>query len=66
MFPNNGVGYGTWMSKGWANSAYFGENLAELIKKATTGKITHDEDKVFEINDFRERLEDNIYECLYH
>lgn len=60
------VSYGTWKSKPFVNEYYFGKELAELIEKSLKGKITHDEEKQFTIEEFRERLEDNIYEYLYH
>ncbi len=58
-------GYGTWKSKGWANKAYFGEELANIIVKALNGKITHDEDYEFDLKDFEEPIKERIYEYLY-
>lgn len=58
-------GYGTWKSEGFANEYHFCNELAELITKATTGVVTHDEDREFVIADFEENLKDVIYDYLY-
>ncbi|WP_424655061.1 hypothetical protein [Capnocytophaga leadbetteri] len=58
-------GYGTWKSKGWANKAYFGEELANIIVKALNGRITHDEDYEFDLKDFEESINEYISEYLY-
>lgn len=56
---------GTWKSEGWAYQYHFGEILKKLIEKATTGRITHDEEKEFSIEEFREDLENEIYDYIY-
>ena len=53
-------GYGTWKSTGFANEYQFGKDLSTTIVKALNGKITHDEDKEFTIEEFR----DDIYDLL--
>lgn len=58
-------GYGRWKSYGWANEFYYGDKLAELLKKALTGKVTHDEDKEFNITEFEERIADELFNFLY-
>ena len=54
------TGYGTWKSNPFVNEYYFGEKLAELIKKSLKGRITHDEEKEFTIEEFRENRRSNI------
>lgn len=57
--------YGTWKSAGFANVYRFGDELAQIITKSLSGRVTHDEDKQFEVADFEERLHDDIFEFLY-
>jgi hypothetical protein len=59
------VGYGTWSSVGFANNYCFGNKLAELIKQALTGRITHDEDKDFVVADFEENIADALFDYLF-
>lgn len=59
-------GYGTWKASVFVNEYHYGDNLAGIIGSAINGKITHDEDKEFTLEDFRERLEDEIFEYIYH
>lgn len=58
-------GYGTWISVGFANKYHFGDTLAELITKALNGRITHDEDREFEVSDFEEEMYYRIFNHLY-
>lgn len=58
-------GYGTWISVGFANKYHFGDTLAELITKALNGRITHDEDRNFDVSDFEEEIRDKIFDYLY-
>jgi hypothetical protein len=60
------IGYSTWRSRGWANKAEFGEPLAKAIEKALTGRITHDEEMEFKIEDFSEAISDEIFEDIIH
>lgn len=56
------VGYGTWESVGFANEFHFGEQLANLLVKALSGTITHDEDKEFTIEDLSVSIFDRLME----
>lgn len=58
------VNYGTWRSNCFANRFYFGENLANELKKNLSKRITHDEDVIFDIKDFTEEIEESIYNVL--
>ena len=55
-------GYGTWGTSTFANEYYFGKDLAEAIKKAISGHITHDEDKVFTPADFQDEITEAVFE----
>lgn len=59
------AGYGTWRSRGWANKAFFGEDLGYILEKALHSKITHDEDYKFNIKDFEDVIGGYIYDYLY-
>lgn len=58
-------GYGTYKSACFANEYHFGDVLADLIRAAIDGRITHDEDKEFTVAEFDEALNDIIFEYLY-
>ena len=58
------INYGTWKSKCFANQYHFGEDLAKALMSKLSRRITHDEDKEFDISDFIEELEEAIYEVL--
>lgn len=58
--------YGTWISTAYANSYYFGDVLSELIVKACTGIVTHDEEKEFCHDDIRELVADYIFDHIYN
>ena len=55
-------GYGTWKSRAFANEYHFGKLLAEAIKKAISGHITHDEDKDFTPADFEDEIAEAVFE----
>ena len=55
-------GYGTWKTSAFANEYHFGEELSEAIKKAISGHITHDEDKVFTPADFEDEITAALFE----
>ena len=55
-------GYGTWKTSAFANEYHFGKELAEAIKKALSGHITHDEEKVFTPADFEEEITEAVFE----
>ena len=55
-------GYGTWKTSAFANRYHFGEELAVSIKKALSGHITHDEDKVFTPADFQDEINEAVFE----
>ena len=55
-------GYGTWGASAFANEYYFGKDLAVSIKKAISGHITHDEDKVFTPADFQDEITEAVFE----
>jgi hypothetical protein len=57
-------GYGTWKSSGWANEPYFGAELAAILTKALSNRVTHDEEQEFQVSDFSERIQDLIYEKI--
>ncbi len=52
--------YGTWSITLCVNTAHFGEELAEELKKISI--ITHDEEKEFTPEDLRENIIDRIVE----
>lgn len=58
--------HGTWKASVFANKYHYGDNLAKIIEKSINGTVTHNEDKEFTLEDFRERLEDEIFEYIYH
>ena len=58
------VNYGTWRSNCFANQYHFGEELANALKNKLSRRITHDEDKEFDISDFIDEIEDAIYNVL--
>ena len=58
------VNYGTWKSKCFANRFYFGEDLAKELKKNLSKRITHDEDVIFQVEDFLEEIEESINNVL--
>ena len=55
-------GYGTWKTRAFANEYHFGKELAEAIKNALSGHITHDEDKVFTPADFEDEITVAVFE----
>ena len=55
-------GYGTWKTSAFANEYHFGEDLAEAIKNALSGHITHDEDKEFTPADFQDEITEAVFE----
>ena len=55
-------GYGTWKTSAFANEYHFGEELSEAIKKAISGHITHDEEKVFTPADFQDEIAEAVFE----
>ena len=57
-------GYGTWKSEAYVNNYGFGDELASIIRKKLSGRITHDEDKVFEVEDYRDELKEAIFESM--
>ncbi len=56
-------GYGTWEVTLWVNEYRFGENL----KKALNGVrvITHDEDRIFTVEDLRDEVTEAVEEFAY-
>lgn len=59
------VNYGTFASTGFANKYHFGEELAQIIEKVLTGRITHDEDHEFRVEDYEEDISERLFEKLY-
>ena len=55
-------GYGTWKTSAFANEYHFGKELAEAIKNALSGHITHDEEKEFTPSDFEEEITEVVFE----
>jgi len=55
-------GYGTWKTSAFANEYHFGKELAEAIKSALSGHITHDEDKEFTPADFEDEIAEAVFE----
>lgn len=49
-------GRGTWISDGFVNEYYFGSAFSILLERALSGKITHDEDREFEVRDFTNEI----------
>lgn len=58
------VSYGTWKSVGFANEYYFGKELSDMLVRALNGKITHDEDREFQVSDFEEEIFNEIFESI--
>lgn len=56
------AGYGVWRSKPFVNEYHFGTKLAIQITLATHGRITHEAEKIFQIEDFRESLYNQLLE----
>lgn len=56
------VGYGTWKHQLWTNDVHFGKMLSESLSHY---KITHDEDKTYTIEDFREEIHGEVFEIAY-
>ena len=56
--------YGTWKSKAFVNDYTFGKELAAIIRKTLSGRITHDEDFVFDIENYKDRLKEAIFEAM--
>ena len=54
--------YGTWKTSAFVNEYYFGKDLAVSIKKALSGHITHDEDKVFTPADFQDEITEAVFD----
>ena len=52
--------YGTWRTEVFANEYHFGCELANKLQAIHI--ITHDEDKVFSLEDLREEIEAAVYE----
>ena len=52
------MNYGCWEAKVFANSYHFGIELSEIIEDCINGTCTHDEDKEFNISDYRDKLID--------
>ena len=59
------VNYGTFASTGFANKYHFGEELAQIIEEVLTGRITHDEDHEFKVEDYEEQISERIFEKIY-
>nr|DAY29459.1 MAG TPA: hypothetical protein [Caudoviricetes sp.] len=59
------VNYGTFASTAHANKYHFGEELAQIIEEVLTGRITHDEDHEFRVEDYEEAISERIFEKLY-
>ena len=57
-------GYGTWKSVGFANEYHFGKDLADMLVRALSGKITHDEDREFQVSDFEDEIFNEIFESI--
>nr|DAR48873.1 MAG TPA: hypothetical protein [Caudoviricetes sp.] len=59
------VNYGTFASIAHANKYHFGEELAQIIEEVLTGRITHDEDHEFRVEDYEEEISERLFEKLY-
>ena len=55
-------GYGTWKTSAFTNEYHFGKELAEAIKNALSGHITHDEEKDFTPADFEDEITEAVFE----
>lgn len=51
---------GTWRVSLWLNESHFGRELTEYLKKMVY-IYTHDEDRVFTVEDLREEIENHVY-----
>lgn len=51
---------GTWRVSLWLNEYHFGKELTEYLKKMVY-IYTHDEDRVFTVEDLREEIETHVY-----
>lgn len=60
------TGYGTWKSVAFVNEYHYGDELAKILRKSINGSITHNEDYIFDLEDFRDKIEDEINEHIYH
>lgn len=56
--------YGTWVSVGFANKYYFGDELSILLERSMGAYITHDEDRCFNVSDFRDSIFNSIYDVI--
>lgn len=54
-------GYGSWKTECFVNEYHFGKELAEAIKEVIEGRVTHDEDKVFTLEDFRDAISEAVF-----
>ena len=59
-------GHGTWKVSVFVNEYHYGEKLTSLLEKAINGATTHSEDKEFTIEEFTEKISDEIYEHLFN
>lgn len=59
------IGTCSWKSISFANDVYYGATLSKLITKAINGRHTHDEDKDFELEEFREQIENEVFNFIY-
>ena len=55
--------YGTWEVQLWTNEYRFGKQLSELLMKHKL--TTHDEDKIFTIDDFSDVIRECVEEYAY-
>lgn len=59
------AGYGTWKANiSMANEYHFGDDIANILTSCG-GVITHDEDKEFTLEDFREEILDRLTQYIY-
>lgn len=59
------AGYGTWKANiSMANEYHFGDDIANILTSCG-GVITHDEDKEFTLEDFREEILDSLTQYIY-
>ena len=56
-------GYGTWKAKiNFINEYHYGRKIAEALLNDTGYIITHDEDRTFTMEDFKDKIEETVYE----
>lgn len=55
-------GHGAWKTSAFANEYHFGEELADAIKRAIDGHVTHDEEKEFTPGDFRDEISEAVFD----